>query len=424
MYKLSFIVIAAIFFIGCESEIIIPAKSSFELSFVKQGKTEITAGTTFFVKNTGSGEFVTLYDGNAGAVWGETGAKGVPFNLADSLPVLYKNKGKYNLTILTTSATKFGKDTLRDVKTVEVSVVDERNEILAFSIKDVNQNTVSGIISTNDTTITISIPDNNLTFSFAPTFVLNSTLSKVQVNGVDQVSATTVQNFAPPAVLNYRVISDKGIARVYKVKVVTYPASPENKLFTLQLGPAPTTAGTTIYSAGEIAQIDEVNKKISLSLNYVSKTNGPKIILTSSPYSTVYIYVGTTSSVYSSTKNYNLATITSVKVVAQNGTASTYSFSLGAQQNPLLSFKFIGLIPEPTATIDPIAKTATINVIKGTDITKLIASWTGSLGAVKIGIVDQTSGVTTNDFSTPKVYTFYKGTIAGDSYTVTVNVVN
>ncbi len=410
MYKLLF-VIAVLFFVGCESEIIIPVKSSFELSFIKQGKTEATAGTTFYVKNTGSGEFVTLYDGNAGAVWGEAGAKGIPFNLADSLPVLYKNKGKYNLTLATTSATKFGKDTLREVKTVEINVVDERNEILAFSIMDVNQNIVSGIISANDTTITISIPDNNISFNFAPTFVLNSSLSKVQVNGVNQVSASTKQNFIPQTIINYSVISDKGSIRVYKVKVVTFPASAENKLLTFQLG---------LRSVGEIANIDEVNKKVTLSLNFATNNSGPTIVAISSPYSTVQI----NNVAYSATKNYNLATITSIKIVAQNGTTSTYSFSLGAQQNPLLSYKFTGLNPEPTGIIDPIAKTVVINVLKGTAITNLIASWTGSLGVVKIGTTDQTNAVTSNDFSTPKVYTFYKGTVAGDSYTVTVNVVN
>jgi hypothetical protein len=61
-----------------------------------------------------------------------------------------------------------------------------------------------------------------------------------------------------------------------------------------------------------------------------------------------------------------------------------------------------------------------VNVLKGTDISKLTAKWKGSVGTVKIGSVIQTNGTTLNDFSTPKTYTFYKGTVVGASYIITV----
>jgi len=79
-------------------------------------------------------------------------------------------------------------------------------------------------------------------------------------------------------------------------------------------------------------------------------------------------------------------------------------------------------VPAPQGIIDEVAKTITVDVLKGTDITKLAAIWTGSLGKVTIGTATQTNGVSLNDFSAPKTYTFYKGSTAGDKYTVTVNV--
>ena len=72
--------------------------------------------------------------------------------------------------------------------------------------------------------------------------------------------------------------------------------------------------------------------------------------------------------------------------------------------------------------IDVAAKTITVDVLKGTDITKLVAKWIGSIGKVTIGTTVQVNGVTVNDFSKPITYTFYKGSIAGDKYTVTINV--
>jgi hypothetical protein len=80
------------------------------------------------------------------------------------------------------------------------------------------------------------------------------------------------------------------------------------------------------------------------------------------------------------------------------------------------------LVPAPQGVIDVVAKTITIDVLKGTDITKLVAKWEGSTGKVTVGTVNQVNGVTANDFSKPITYTFYKGSTAGDKYTVTVNV--
>jgi len=79
-------------------------------------------------------------------------------------------------------------------------------------------------------------------------------------------------------------------------------------------------------------------------------------------------------------------------------------------------------VPAPVGVIDHVAKTITLDVLKGTEITKLVAEWTGSIGTVKIGSVGQISGETENDFTNPLTYTFFKGTTAGDKYVVTVNV--
>jgi hypothetical protein len=107
--------------------------------------------------------------------------------------------------------------------------------------------------------------------------------------------------------------------------------------------------------------------------------------------------------------------------VAQNNTEVEYAIKT-ATDNAVNTFTFEGLVPAPVGVVDATAKTIKVDVLQGTDITKLVAKWTGSVGKVTIGTVAQTNGVTVNNFTKPQVYTFYRGSTAGDKYTITVNV--
>jgi len=71
-----------------------------------------------------------------------------------------------------------------------------------------------------------------------------------------------------------------------------------------------------------------------------------------------------------------------------------------------LTFGF-GMPPQTRdAVINPVSHTVDIEVESGTDVTTLSASFTLSEGAtVKVGEVEQESGVTTNDFTSPVTYT-------------------
>lgn len=403
------LLLLVLLFVTCQPDEI-DVNPEFKLSFIEQGRTNALAGTTYYVKRMGSGEFLTLYDGNKGAEWDSLGSKGVDFKMADSLPITYAKAGKYYLTVVATSSADFGNSFNRKVKTVEVNVVDERNEFTGFTI-----NGVAGKF-TADNQIQYSLPDITTNFNFAASFTLNSTSAKVYVNNIEQVSGVTTNDFSPTGSVVYVVKSAQGNEKTYTVKFSTFPASSEKQLTKFQLFANEPKLGY-VDSNSELATINEANKTINLAVNYGTKVTAVKFKVESSPLSSVLV----NNQAYTETKRYNLNTISSVKVVAQNGSSENYTLSL-ISQNPILSFTFDGLVPAPAGIIDPVAKTVTINVLSGTDITKLIAKWTGSVGIVKVASVDQVNGVTTNDFTTPKVYSFYKGTTLGDSYTVTVNV--
>lgn len=402
IFKYLAILITFLISFSCTEEEMIPANPDFELSLQREGKAEAEAGTPFYIIPTGSGEFLTLFDGTDGHVWGEPGASGVDFNKADSVALNYSTAGKYNLTLVSSSTGNFGEDFSRQFKTIELHVVDKRNSFTVFNI-----NGVDGEI-TKDNEILFSVPDIVTDYNFVPVFGLQSDLSKVFVNGLEQTSMVTSNDFSQP--VTYVVKAAQGNEKQYTVKFSTFPASDEKQITKFVLG---------IGGNNEDGVIDEANKTITLTANYATNLAAVRLILASSYGSKVFL----SNTLYSDRKNYNLtsAGVTKIKVVAQNNTEVEYSIVVRLD-NPVSAFTFEGLVPAPAGVIDVAAKTITIDVLKGTDITKLIAKWTGSVGKVTIGTATQVSGVTPNNFSKPVAYTFYKGSTAGDKYTVTVNV--
>ncbi len=388
--------------ISCIQEEMIETNPSFILSFERDGASSATAGTSFFVIPEGSGEFFTLFDGTEGHVWGELGAKGTDFNKADSLPVNYPKAGKYNLTLVVSSTGDYGNDFSQNFKTVAVDVVDFRNSFTAFNI-----NGTEGNITVNNE-ILFSVPDVVTDYNFVASFGLNSPDAKAYVNGIEQESGKTINDFSSPLV--YVIKSNQGTEQTYSVKFSTFPSSDEKAITKFQLG---------VGGNGEIAQIDEENKVINLLSNYATNISSVRLIISSSYASSVYI----SNAIYSDRKNYNLTStgVKEIKVVAQNKSEVIYKLNTTLDK-PVNTFTFAGLVPAPQGVINETDKTITVDVLKGTDITRLVAVWTGTVGKVTVGTTTQVNGKTENNFSAPVTYTFYKGTTAGDKYKVTVNV--
>jgi hypothetical protein len=408
------LLILMISFTACESDEPIAANPDFVLSFQRDGQTTALAGTPFYVIPTGSGEFITLFDGNQGRVYGQENAKGIDFNKADSMMVSYAIAGTYKLTVVTTSTGDFGKTVIRKEKTIDIQVVDDRNTLIEFFLNIDGVDRPGTITSQNE--VLFSIPDIYPDKNFKAIFKLDTNAATVLVNGQVQTSNLTINDFSQPVI--YKIRSSQGSERSYTVRVSTFPPSAENRLLKFELGKNEPAIGYT-NSNGERGIINDADGTIQLAVNYATVTTSLKFSVESSPFSTVLL----NGVAYSSTRrNYNIATtIRKVTVMAQNKAIKEYDILLSLQ-NPVNTFTFTGLVPAPVGIINTANKTISVDVLKGTDITKLVAQWEGSVGTVRIGSVNQINGTTPNDFSTPKVYTFFRGTTAGDSYTVTVNV--
>lgn len=421
IYKYIVLLIAVFTINSCAEESFTEVRPDFILSFQRDGKTTALAGTQFYVIPTVKAEFLTLYNGTKGHVWGEEGAIGTDLNKADSIGIRYDSIGHFTVSLVATSIGKLGEKITKLAKSVEVNVVDDRNVITQFAM-----NNMAGIIGENE--ITFSMPDFTTNFRFKPYFGVasNSVSCIVSVNGVKQESGVSEQLFTPSVPVVYTVKSPTGKEKIYSVIVTTYKSSAECKLLKFNLA-----SGIGTNGFGEAGIIDEVNKTITLNTNYATDLSSVRIKPEFSYASTLKI--GNTS--YSASKGYNLSNLPIIKVTAEDKvTISTYTLNLNIQP-PVLDFFFTGFNPAPIRVIDTASKTITIDLAKGTDISKLKAVWTGTSGivALKNGVNEtiQTNGVTENDFTVPQKYTFYKGNgsandlsmlVKGDEYTVIVNL--
>lgn len=406
-----FIAVASVFLYSCATEEMITIDPSFEVSFQREGRTYALAGEQLQVILTGEAQFCTLYDGTEGHIYGDSAALGTDFNTADSLTVTYGTAGTYQMTVIFTSSGKWGSEVKREIKTLPIEVKDNRNTMTSFMIKN-----VLGSFKPNNT-IEVALPNSVTNFNFSPTFVTNSSAATVTVNGVIQTSGSTVNDFSSPVI--YVVKSATGEENQYTVNITSYEASSEKNVTKFSL------ANDKTYGFGEVAEIDNTNHIINLPVNYGTNVNKVKVTLETS-YGSI-AYFNSSTSVYPDRTYTNISgTLTdplqTIRVVAQDSSSVTYQFTT-TLLDPVTSFKFTGLTPNPVGTIDTVNKTITVNVLPGTDVSALVAEWEGTLGTVKIGTVTQVNGTTANNFSSPVQYTFYKGTKAGDKYTVTVNVI-
>ena len=109
-------------------------------------------------------------------------------------------------------------------------------------------------------------------------------------------------------------------------------------------------------------------------------------------------------------------------VTAEDESTNTYTVTV-EEEIGFLSFGFEQLVPPVYASIS--GYDLSVLVLEGTPVDSLIASFvtTSHNPTVKIGDVEQTNGVTLNDFSSPVTYTLETDNKSVE-YTVRVTIIN
>lgn len=323
--------ILAIGLVSCSEESVIAVKPEFQLSYVRDGQVNALAGSPIYIVRKGTAEFVSLYDGKPGAVYGEAEAKGVDFDRADSLGVTYNIDGNYKVTLVSTSSAKLGAEVIREVVSYDVNVIDMRNSIKQFIVTvpelGAASQYVAGVFSHDS--ILITIPDAITNFKFKPAYLLDSDSAKVRVNNVLQVPNVTQNDFNPSlGSVKYSVTADYGNVKDYIVQVKLVPSSNEKKLIKFEFG---------VNGKGEKGVIDQTAKTVSIKALTGTILTGVRLLLQADNFTTIQVGRETsgvlTYSNFSDRTAYNMTNtgsnqVKTIKVIAQNKTEEIYTVTV------------------------------------------------------------------------------------------------
>ena len=278
---------------------------------------------------------------------------------------------------------------------VTVTIADPSTEkdIIDFNLPNqIGDETISTINHTVDVTVANGTDVSNLVADF-----VLSDYATANINGVDQESGVTANDFTNPVV--YTVVAQDGSEQDWTVTVtISTEANTEANItaysFSEQTGPATITD----------PQFGQ-NGKVEIEVVY--GTDLTNLVAT---FELSYGATATVSGVdQESGVTANDFTNTVVYTVLAEDSTTTQDWDIIVTvaentENDIVSYSF----PEQTgaATIDATNHIVEIEVENGTDLTNLVATFTLSDEAsATVNGVTQESGVTANDFSSDVIYT-------------------
>ncbi|MDD5285847.1 MAG: ice-binding family protein, partial [Desulfuromonadaceae bacterium] len=265
---------------------------------------------------------------------------------------------------------------------------------------------VSGTVNEPAKTIAVTMPFGTDVTALVATYTTTGTV--VTVGSTTQTSgAAPANNFTTPVV--YIVKSADGSTATYTVTV------------TVALNSA---KAITAYSlAGVAGTVNEPAKTITVALPY-----GTSVTSQVATYTTTgtAVNVGTALQASGTTAN-NFTTPQAYTVSAADGTTTTTPYTVTVTVAPnsakaITAFSFVGFTAFP-GTVNELAKTISVALPFGTNVTALTANFTTTGTGVKVGATAQTSGAApTNNFTAPVAYTVTAADGTTATYTVTVTV--
>jgi hypothetical protein len=261
----------------------------------------------------------------------------------------------------------------------------------------------AGVINEPAKTIAVTLPFGtnvtNLVANFTTTGVV------VRVGATVQTSGATANNFTGPVA--YVVTAADATTATYAVTV------------TLALNPAKAiTAYSFVGFGGFAGVINEPAKTIAVALPFGTDVTNLIAAFTTTGAS---VKVGATVQTSTATPNNFTAPVAYI-VTAADGTTATYTVTVtitAAATKAITAYSFVGF-GGFAGLINEAAKTITVNLPVGTDVTNLIATFTSTGVSVKVGATTQTSGATPNNFTAPVTYTVTAADATTAAYIVTV----
>ncbi|MDN4165376.1 lamin tail domain-containing protein [Cytophagales bacterium LB-30] len=281
-------------------------------------------------------------------------------------------------------------DASSQVWAVSVSVAqNDSTDFLTFTIPSQEG---TSTINTTDHTVAVTMPYNTDRSALTPNFTMST--------GATASPDTDVQqNFTNP--VNYTVTAQDGVTSQVWAVTVTNALNTENDILTY-----------TVTGADSV-EIDDLDHTVSIYLPYNADKSALDVAYTLSGDASSDVAAGVTDltnpKVYTITAQDLSEQVWTVTALYSPNTATDFvSFSLAEQTG--------------AATINTTDHTVAIEVLNGTDLTTLVATFTLSDGAnAAVGATPQVSATTANDFSGDVTYTITADDgVTTQDWTVTV----
>ena len=274
--------------------------------------------------------------------------------------------------------------------TITVNIAaDDAKEITTFSLAG-----FAGTIFKTD--ISVDVPFGTDVTDLIATF---STFgSSVKVGSDNQVSGTTSNNFTEPVI--YTVVAADTTELDYTITVNIAAASDTNEMTAFSLG----GFEGTIF-------------KTDVSLNVPFGTDVTALVADFSTTGWI-VNIGSVEQVSGTTTN-NFTDPVIYTVIAEDESEQDYTVTVNVALNDakeITAFNLDGVDGTFSGT------NISVDFPYGTDVTALVAGFSTTGWIVNIGSVEQLSGITTNNFTDPVIYTVIAEDESEQDYTVTVNV--
>ena len=279
--------------------------------------------------------------------------------------------------------------------------------ITAYSFVGFSGN--AGVIDEAAKTIAVTLPIGTPVTALVANFT--TTGVNVKIGTATQVSYATQNNFTSPVAY---IVTDGNAATVTYTVTVNFAASSAKAITAFSFVGFPLNPGV----------INDVTTPKTIAVTLPFGTDVTALVATFT-HTGASVKIGTATQVSGTTSN----TFTSAKdytVTAANGTTAIYTVTVtvaASSAKAITAFSFAGFTGNAgviTGAASPFAIAVTLP--NGTPVTALVANFTTTGASVKIGTTVQTSGATSNDFTTAKAYIVTAADNSTAVYDVTVTV--
>lgn len=267
-------------------------------------------------------------------------------------------------------------------------------------------NGIDGVIDQATGAITVALPPKSLLKDKTASF--SAICSRIEVNGVEQRSGETENDFTSPLI--YTVTAEDGSSRNYTVTASVLPA--DWKEITSFVFRKSENESLSSDAAGEI-QGETINVELpfgssAAGLTAFFTTTGEKVMIGEAEQ-----LAGVNKNSFNETVNY--------KVIAEDGSEKIYKVTVTVAKSDAKAITAYTLDGE-RAVIDSGSGDVTVEFPAEKNVSYLIADFITTGVSVKVDSKEQVSGVTPNDFTLPVVYTVIADNGSTAVYNVKINM--